>query len=385
MAAMNKPTPGSSKSSAALAGEGITATLAFERPIFELERKIEELRSIPEVSLNGELLPLERKRDRLLADIFSNLTPWQTVEVARHPRRPQFSDYIQGVCDEYVELHGDRLFGEDKAIATGFARIGERRFLVVGHRKGRDTRDKLACNFGCAHPEGYRKALSKMKLAERFGLPIVTLINTPGAYPGVGAEERGQAWAIAENILEMCRLRVPTLCIVIGEGGSGGALGIGVGDRVFMLQHSYYSVISPEGCAGILWHDGSRRAQAAEALRLTSRDLLQLGVVDDVIPEPLGGAHREPATMIATLQTWIARTLEELCAMDPDERLAARYARLRALGNGLEPLPEPTRAELPAGEPAPAEDEAAAKAARKAARKASKKAAQAAEDDEASL
>ena len=382
---MNNPTAGPPKSSVSLAGDGITATLAFERPIFELERKIEELRSIAEVSLNGELLPLERKRDRLLADIFSNLTPWQTVEVARHPRRPQFSDYIQGVCDEYVELHGDRLFGEDKAMATGFARIGDRRFLVVGHRKGRDTREKLACNFGCAHPEGYRKALSKMKLAERFGLPIVTLINTPGAYPGVGAEERGQAWAIAENILEMCRLRVPTICIVIGEGGSGGALGIGVGDRVFMLQHSYYSVISPEGCAGILWHDGSRREQAAEALRLTSRDLLQLGVVDDVIPEPLGGAHREPATMIATRTTWIARTLEELCALDPDERLAARYARLRALGNGLEPLAEPTRAELPEGEPAPAEDEAAAKAARKAARKASRKAAQAAEDDEASV
>jgi len=382
MAATNNPSAGSAKGGSSAAGEGVTASLPFERPIFELERKIEELRAIPDVSLNGELMPLERKRDRLLADIFGNLTPWQTVEVARHPRRPQFSDYVHGVCDEYVELHGDRLFGEDKAIATGFARIGQRRFLVVGHRKGRDTRDKLACNFGCAHPEGYRKALQKMKLAERFGLPIVTLINTPGAYPGVGAEERGQAWAIAENILEMCRLRVPTICIVIGEGGSGGALGIGVGDRVFMLQHSYYSVISPEGCASILWHDGSRREQAAEALRLTSRDLLKLGVVDDVIPEPLGGAHREPATMIATMKTWLTRTLDELCALDPDERLAARYERLRALGNGLEPLPEPARAELPEGEPAaPVEDEAALKAARKAARKASRKAAQQADAD----
>ncbi len=335
-------------------GSGLTASLAFERPILELERKIEELRDIEDVSLGGELKPLERKRDRLLAEIFSNLTPWQTVEVARHPRRPQFSDYIDGICDEYMELHGDRLFGEDKAMGTGFARIGDRRFLVIGHRKGRDTREKLACNFGCAHPEGYRKALAKMKLADRFGLPIVTLINTPGAYPGVGAEERGQAWAIAENILEMCRLKVPTICIVIGEGGSGGALGIGVGDRVMMLEHSYYSVISPEGCASILWHDGGRREEAAEALRLTSKDLTKLKVVDEVIPEPLGGAHRSPAAMVETMKDVLVRTLDELCAMDPEERLAARYARLRDLGNGLEPLPEPQRAELPKGDAAPA-------------------------------
>ncbi len=352
------------------AGDGLTASLPFERPIFELERKIEELRRIPDVSLNGELKPLERKRDRLLAEIFSNLSPWQTVEVARHPRRPQFSDYVDGICDEYVELHGDRLFGEDKAIATGLARIEDRRFLIVGHRKGRDTRDKLACNFGCAHPEGYRKALQKMKLAERFGLPIVTLINTPGAYPGVGAEERGQAWAIAENILEMCRLSVPTICIVIGEGGSGGALGIGVGDRVTMLQHSYYSVISPEGCASILWHDGSRREDAAEALRLTSKDLLKLGVVDEVIPEPLGGAHREPDTMVATLKSWLVTTLDELTAQDADERLAARYERLRAMGNGLEPLPEEPKAELPAGD---VDEKASAKKGKAAGKKAAAK------------
>lgn len=328
----------------------LTASLGFERPILELERKIEELRSIPDVSLNGELKPLERKRDRLLADIFGRLSPWQTVEVARHPRRPQFRDYVNGVCDEFIELHGDRLFGEDKAISTGFARIGDLRFLLVGHRKGQETREKLACNFGCANPEGYRKALSKMKLAARFGLPIVTLINTPGAYPGVGAEERGQAWAIAENILEMCRLKVPTVCIVIGEGGSGGALGIGVGDRVLMLEHAYYSVISPEGCASILWHDGSRREAAAEALRLTSTDLIQLGVVDEVIPEPLGAAHRDPAAMIHTMKETLLRTLGELVSMDPDARLAARYERLRALGNDLEPLPHAPRAELPPGE-----------------------------------
>jgi acetyl-CoA carboxylase carboxyl transferase subunit alpha len=330
-------------------GAPMPPSLAFERPIFELERKIEELRRIQDVSLNGELRPLERKRDRLIAEVYGKLTPWQTVEVARHSRRPQFKHYVNGICDEYVELHGDRLFGEDKAISTGLARIGERRFLILGHRKGQDTREKLACNFGCAHPEGYRKALQKMKLADRFGLPIVTLINTPGAYPGVGAEERGQAWAIAENILEMCRLRVPTLCIVIGEGGSGGALGIGVGDRVLMLQYAYYSVISPEGCAGILWHDGSRREDAAEALRLTSGDLLKLGVVDGVVPEPLGAAHRDPATMIATLKDVVVQSLDELCTMDPEERLARRYARLRRMGNELEPLPERPKAELPPG------------------------------------
>ncbi len=371
---------GTAATTSASRGGGTAASLAFERPILELERKIEELRSIEDVNLGGELVPLERKRDRLMSEIFANLTPWQTVEVARHPHRPQFRDYVQGCCDEYVELHGDRLFGDDKAMATGFARIGDRRFLIVGHRKGRDTREKLACNFGCAHPEGYRKALAKMKLAERFGLPIVTLINTPGAYPGVGAEERGQAWAIAENILEMCRLQVPTICIVIGEGGSGGALGIGVGDRVLMLEHSYYSVISPEGCASILWHDGSRREAAAEALRLTSKDLAPLGVVDEVIAEPLGGAHRCPEEMIAGMKEVLVRNLDELCAMDPDERMAARYARLRALGNGVEPLPEYVRAELPVGdEIRPEADDAAPKSAkaprkRKAGRKGGKSA-----------
>jgi acetyl-CoA carboxylase carboxyl transferase subunit alpha len=355
--------PGPRNLDAAVNPALVTATLPFERPILELERKIQELRSIPDVSLNGELKPLERKRDRLLAEIFGNLTPWQTVEVARHARRPQFSDYVSGMCDEFIELHGDRLFGEDRAISTGFARIGDHRILILGHRKGRETREKLACNFGCAHPEGYRKALSKMKLAERFGLPIVTLINTPGAYPGVGAEERGQAWAIAESILEMCRLRVPTVCVIVGEGGSGGALGIGVGDRVLMLEHSYYSVISPEGCASILWHDGSRREDAAEALRLTSTDLSSLRVVDEVVPEPLGAAHRDPAAMIESLKEAIVRHLDELVAMDPDERLDARYERLRALGNGLEPLPEPHgRRALPAvADPEPDEGKAKGK------------------------
>lgn len=334
-------------------GQGTTrraseyAVLDFERPIMELERKIAELKEIPDVNLNGELKPLERKRDRLLEEIFGRLSPWQIVSVARHPDRPQFMEYVEGMCDEYVELHGDRLIGDDHAISTGFARIGDRRFLLVGQRKGRDVKEKLRCNFGCAHPEGYRKALQKMQLAARFGLPIVTMINTPGAYPGVGAEERGQAWAIAENILEMSRLPVPVICIVIGEGGSGGALGIGVGDRVMMLEYAYYSVISPEGCAGILWHDGSRAKDAAESLRLTSRDLVRLKVIDEVIDEPLGAAHRDPASMVERLKEALVRNLDELTAQDPDERMTARYERLRSFGNGIEPL-DP-RPQLPEG------------------------------------
>lgn len=316
--------------------------LPFERPIQELERKIRELKSIPDVSLNGEVKPLEKRLERLIEDIYGNLSAWQVVQVARHPERPQFTDYVRGIADDYLELHGDRLFGDDPAISTGLARIGDRRLLVVGHRKGRTTKEKLACNFGCAHPEGYRKALVKMRLAERFGLPILTFINTPGAYPGVGAEERGQAWAIADNIMEMSTLKVPVVCVVIGEGGSGGALGIGVGDRVLMLQYAYYSVISPEGCAGILWHDGSKAPEAAKALRLTSGDLVRLGVVDEVMPEPLGGAHRNPAGMVETFKETVLRHLAELEAMPADERMAKRFDRLRALGNGVEPLEAPT-------------------------------------------
>ena len=315
------------------AGPLAATPLPFERPIFELERKIAELRAIPDVTLNGELKPLEKKRDSLIGEVFGRLTPWEKVQLARHSGRPQFSDYVRGMCDEWIELHGDRLFGDDHAISVGFARIGGRRVLLVGSRKGREAREKVACNFGCANPEGYRKALSKMKLAERFGLPIVTLINTPGAYPGIGAEERGQAWAIAENVLQMSTLKVPTLCIVIGEGGSGGALGIGVGDRVLMLQYAYYSVISPEGCASILWRDGGRAADAAKVLRLTSEDLLNLKVVDGVIAEPLGGAHRDPAAMIARVKESVLSTLAELEALPNDLRLTQRFQRLRALGN----------------------------------------------------
>ncbi|MCZ6787706.1 MAG: acetyl-CoA carboxylase carboxyltransferase subunit alpha [Planctomycetota bacterium] len=309
--------------------------LPFERPIVELELKIGELQSLSEstgMNLNGELKPLQEKLSRMTREIYDNLDPYDVVQIARHPLRPQTSDYINGMLDEYLELHGDRHFGDDHAITTGFARIGEQRFLLIGHRKGKETRENIECNWGCAHPEGYRKALTKMKLAEKFGLPIVTLINTPGAYPGVGAEERGQAWAIAENILTMSRLRVPIICVVIGEGGSGGALGIGVGDRVLMLEYAYYSVISPEGCAAILWKNGERAADAAAALRLTSKDLIRLGVVNEVVPEPLGGAHRAHARMIETLRDRISALLTELGSEDLDTLVQARYDRIRRFG-----------------------------------------------------
>jgi len=321
--------------------------LPFERPVFELERKLDELMALSDATdmkLNGELRPLLEKRDRLLRETVAKLGPWERVQIARHPRRPQFREYAVGepgrppMLDEWIELRGDRTFGDDKAISTGFARMGPYRFLLIGHRKGRDTKEKLACNFGCAHPEGYRKALHKMKLAERFGLPIVTLINTPGAYPGIGAEERGQAWAIAENILEMSALTVPTICVVIGEGGSGGALGIGVGDRVLMLEHAYYSVISPEGCAAILWKSGEKAAEAARALRLTSEDLVRLKIVDEVIEEPLGGAHRDGPAMVTGLRDVLLRHLKDVTEMDPAVRLTKRYERLRSFGNELEPL-----------------------------------------------
>ena len=316
--------------------------LAFERPIVELERKIVELQNLSEatgMNLNGELKPLQQKLIRLTREIYENLDPFDVVQIARHPLRPQTSDYIAQMLDEYLELHGDRHFGDDHAITTGFGRIGERRFLLIGHRKGKETKENIACNWGCAHPEGYRKALQKMRLAEKFKLPILTLINTPGAYPGVGAEERGQAWAIAENILAMARLKTPIVCVVIGEGGSGGALGIGVGDRVLMLEHAYYSVISPEGCAAILWKNGERAVEAAAALKLTSRDLRRLGVVDEIVPEPLGGAHRAPDEMVAELKGRVLEAFGSLDGLDTDQLLARRYKRIRAYGS-LDEQPE---------------------------------------------
>jgi acetyl-CoA carboxylase carboxyl transferase subunit alpha len=268
--------------------------------------------------------------------VFSNLDPWQTVEVSRHPDRPKTSDYLGLVFDEFVELHGDKCFGDDPALLTGFAKLDQYKVLVVGHQKGKTLAERQACHFGCAHPEGYRKAMGKMRMAAKYGLPVICLIDTPGAYPGVGAEERGQAQVIAESMFLMASLPVPIVCVVIGEGGSGGALGIGVGDRVAMLEHAYYSVISPEGCAGILWKSVEFKADAARALRFRSRDLKELGVVDAVIEEPAGGAHRHPRQMATRLKTFLARSLRELVGQPRDELVAARYEKFRRMGVFLE-------------------------------------------------
>jgi acetyl-CoA carboxylase carboxyl transferase subunit alpha len=309
--------------------------LAFERPLLELEQKIKELRSLSSgthFELAGEIEALEERLKKQTAETYSQLSAWERVNVARHAERPLTSDYIQMMLDDFVELHGDRVFGDDRAIVTGLATMGSTRFLLVGHRKGKNVKDRLACNFGCAHPEGYRKAMQKMRLAEKLKLPIVTFINTPGAYPGIGAEERGQAAAIAQNILEMFELKVPVVCIVIGEGGSGGALGIGVGDRVGVLENAYYSVISPEGCAAILWKSGDKAAEAAEALKLTGKDLLKLGLIDKVIDEPLGGAHRDPRGTIERVKAQIVEWLGELQKVPVETLLEQRYAKFRHMG-----------------------------------------------------
>ena len=316
-----------------------TPGLAFETPILEMEQKISELKSLAastHFDLNGEIKALEERLKKKMKEVYSKLTPWDRVNVARHPDRPVTVDYIEHMLDEFIELYGDRYFGDDKAIVTGFAKMDGVRFLLVGHRKGKDTKERLMCNFGCAHPEGYRKAIAKMKLAEKLKLPIVTLINTPGAYPGIGAEERGQARAIAYNIMEMFRLKVPIICVVIGEGGSGGALGIGVGDRVLILEHAYYSVISPEGCAAILWKSGEKAPEAAEALKLTSENLLELGIVDEIIPEPLGGAHRDPKGTIMAVKSAILKHLNELNSIPIDKLIDERHKKFRKIGKPLE-------------------------------------------------
>jgi len=309
--------------------------LPFERPIVELEAKIHELEELSQnsdLNLNGEIKPLRNRLNRLVEEVFRGLDPWQEVQLARASQRPLATDFLECICEDYLELHGDRAFKEDPSIVTALARIEDHRVLVVAHRKGSNTKEKIRFNFGCAHPEGYRKALRKMRLAEKFGLPIVTLINTPGAYPGIGAEERGQAWAIAENLMAMCSLRVPIVCIVIGEGGSGGALGIGIGDRILMMEHAYYSVISPEGCAAILWKDAKRAADAAEALKLSAGDLLRLGVIDDVIREPEGAAHRAPEAAMEAVKAAILRSLEELAEVPVEKLLEDRYQKFRKMG-----------------------------------------------------
>ncbi len=309
--------------------------LEFEDKVAELDRQTNELHrltSIKGIDYSAEIRRLEREQVTLLKRIYSNLTAWQTVQVARHPKRPLLSDYLNLMVKDFRELHGDRGFGNDRAITTGLGQIGREKVLVVGQNKGKNTKEKIACNFGCANPEGYRKALVKMKFAEKHRIPIVTLIDTPGAYPGIGAEERGQAHAIAVNLMEMSRLAVPIVCICIGEGGSGGALGIGVGDRMAMLEFAYYSVISPEGCAAILWRDGSQAPHAAEALKLTSKDLHKLELIDAIIPEPVGGAHRNIHDCVYNVERYIIKTLAELKRTKIDNLLSARYEKLRLIG-----------------------------------------------------
>jgi acetyl-CoA carboxylase carboxyl transferase subunit alpha len=311
--------------------------LPLEKPIYELEDRISALEAAP---LGGqqqeELRRLKRELVEVQKQVFSSLDPWQTVEVSRHPDRPKTSDDLGLVFDEFVELHGDKCFGDDPALLTGFAKLDQYKVLVVGHQKGKTLAERQACHFGCAHPEGYRKAMGKMRLAAKYGLPVICLIDTPGAYPGVGAEERGQAQVIAESMFLMASLPVPIVCVVIGEGGSGGALGIGVGDRVAVLEHAYYSVISPEGCAGILWKSVEYKAEAARALRFRSRDLKEFGVVDAVIEEPAGGAHRHPRQMASRLKTYLSRSLRELVGQPRDELVATRYEKFRRMGKWLD-------------------------------------------------
>jgi len=312
--------------------------LSFERPIYDLEDRVAQLESSPQKTPESveESRKLRREAAELKKKVFSNLEPWQTVEVSRHPDRPMTSDYLNLVFDDFVELHGDKSFGDDRAIVTGFAKLGEQKVMVIGHQKGKTLKERQACHFGCAHPEGYKKAMLRMKIAAKYKLPVVCFIDTPGAYPGIGAEERGQAQVIATSIFEMSRLPTPIVCIVIGEGGSGGALGIGVGDRVAMLEHAYYSVISPEGCAGILWKSHTFKEKAAKALKLTGRDLLRFKVIDDIIEEPLGGAHRDHNQTAARMKMYLQKSFRELQSLSPDKLLATRYEKFRRMGVFLE-------------------------------------------------
>ncbi len=326
-----------------------THRLPFERPIYELEERLARLETLADqdAGARDEVRSLRKELAETKRRIFSQLEPWEIVQVARHPDRPMTTDYLDLVFDEFVELHGDKAFGDDRALRSGFAKLDQHKVMVIGHQKGKTVKERSACNFGMAHPEGYRKALAKMRLAAKYQMPVITLIDTGGAYPGIGAEERGQAQIIATNILEMSRLPTPVVCVVIGEGGSGGALGVGVGDRVAMLEFAYYSVISPEGCAGILWKHGKFAKEAARALRFTSRDLLALRVIDDVLEEPLGGAHRDHHQMAARLKMYLMRTLRELVGRPIDQLLGERYDRFRRMGVYLEGNSETAAAELP--------------------------------------
>ena len=313
-----------------------THILPFEKEIYAMEELLARLEksAAEQGGTTDEIRRMRRELNGLIRKIYTNLTAWETVLVARHPQRPQTCDYLNMIFEDFVELHGDRSIGDDRAMRTGFARIGEHRVMLIGHQKGHNLKERNECLYGCAHPEGYRKALNRMKLAAKFRLPVICFIDTPGAYPGIGAEERGQAALIANNLLEMSRLATPIICVVIGEGGSGGALGIGIGDRVSMLEYGYYSVISPEGCAGILWKEANDQTKrlAADALRLTSRDLFGLRVIDEIIAEPLGGAHRDPRQMGNTLKAYLLRSLRELRQLPVAELMEKRYQKFRRIG-----------------------------------------------------
>lgn len=309
--------------------------LDFEQPIAELQQKIEELRHVADgsvVNLSEEITRLETKIRVLTEQIFSSLTAWQVAQLARHPLRPYMLDYVQSIFTEFSELHGDRCFSDDAAIVGGLARLEGRPVMLIGHQKARETKEKLLRNFGMPKPEGYRKALRLMHMAERFRLPIITFIDTPGAYPGIEGEERNQSEAIARNLFELSKLRTPVLCVVTGEGGSGGALAVGVGDHVAMLQYSVYSVISPEGCSSILWRSSDKAAEAAEVMGMTSQRIYEMGLIDEIIPEPLGGAHRDPARMMATVKSRLVANIERLQQIPANDLVAARYERLMRYG-----------------------------------------------------
>ena len=313
--------------------------LDFEKPIVELEFKIEELKNFgidKNITLDPEIKKLEEKLEKMKSGIYDRLTIWQRVQIARHPDRPYTLDYIRMLTTNFIELHGDRQFADDLAFIAGFAQIDGTKVLIMGHQKGRDTNENIMRNFGCAHPEGYRKAIRLMRLAEKFHLPIVILIDTPGAYPGVGAEERGQAQAIASNLRDMVGLTTPIVVTIIGEGGSGGALGVGVADRVCILQHAYYSVISPEGCASILWRNSVKAPEAAEALKITGEHLLKFGIVDEIIPEPLGGAHKDPDQVAQNVKDVILKYIKELSSLSQNELVEKRYNKFRSIGEFLE-------------------------------------------------
>ena len=307
--------------------------LDFEKPIIELEKKIEEMRKYEgHLDIADEVSNLEEKVIQLKQSVYDNLTRWQRVQLARHPERPYTLDYIYMITENFIELHGDRLFKDDHAVVAGFAKLDNQKVLIIGHQKGRDTKSNLFRNFGMPNPEGYRKALRLMKLAEKFKVPVITMLDTPGAYPGIEAEERGQAEAIARNLLEMSRLRVPIIVTIIGEGASGGALGLGIGDRILMLQNTWYSVISPESCSSILWRSWSYKEQAAEALKLTAEDLLEQGIIDRIIPEPLGGAHKDHHLIAATLKTVLKEELDALMKIKPEKLVQNRLEKFGKMG-----------------------------------------------------